>query len=458
MRRWWSRTEDSSGPKRGRRRAFPPPSGVPHVSGRSKATDGEAPYVAEKPSRAGRRVSEFTPSSRQGPPRLPYMPGVDGLRALAVAAVVIYHLGASWLPGGFLGVDVFLVISGYLITSLLLAEHRRSGRIELRRFWLRRARRLLPALFVMIVVVLAVMVIVHPGEVARLHGAVLASFAYVANWYFAFADVSYFEQFARPSIFQHLWSLAVEEQFYLLWPPVIALGLVCLGRRWLLAGVAVLLAGSTALAWVLWEPFTDPSRIYYGTDTRAGGSSRGSSWPSCSRPARLGPAVRPRGPHRARRARDRRPGRAGLADAHPRRPGRAALSRRLPAGRARDRGPDRRRRPPLVAPRAGLRRVRPRVAGGSQLRHLPLALAGADADPGRSGRPVRRAGSRRAAGGADRGRGRPLLPLRRAPLPPARIPRGPRLRSAAGAAGHPGRLASPRPPRPPQRWPRWPWP
>ena len=174
-------------------------------------------------------MSDSTPSSRQGPPRLPYMPGVDGLRALAVAAVVIYHLGAGWLPGGFLGVDVFFVISGYLITSLLLAEHRRTGRIELRRFWLRRARRLLPALFLMIVVVLAVMVLVHPGEVARLHGAVLASFGYVANWYFAFANVPYFEQFGRPSVLQHLWSLAVEEQFYLLWPPIMALGLTVPG-------------------------------------------------------------------------------------------------------------------------------------------------------------------------------------------------------------------------------------
>ena len=238
-------------------------------------------------------MSESTPSSRQGPPRLPYMPGVDGLRALAVAAVVIYHLGASWLPGGFLGVDVFLVISGYLITSLLLAEHRRSGRIDIRRFWLRRARRLLPALFLMIVVVLAVMVLVHPGEVARLHGAVLASLAYVANWYFAFADVSYFEQFARPSIFQHLWSLAVEEQFYLLWPPLIALGLVFLGRRWLMVGVGVLIAGSTALAWVLWEPFTDPSRIYYGTDTRAAGLLAGVALAFAFPATRLGPAARP---------------------------------------------------------------------------------------------------------------------------------------------------------------------
>ena len=238
-------------------------------------------------------MSESTPSSRQGPPRLPYMPGVDGLRALAVAAVVIYHLGAGWLPGGFLGVNVFFVISGYLITSLLLAEHRRTGHIELVRFWMRRARRLLPALFAMIVVVLAVMVLVHPGEVARLRGAVLASFGYVANWYFAFAHVSYFEQFGRPSIFQHLWSLAVEEQFYLVWPPVIALGLVLMGRRWLLAGVGVLIAGSTLLAWLLWEPFTDPSRIYYGTDTRAVGLLAGVALAFVLPPTRLGPVKSP---------------------------------------------------------------------------------------------------------------------------------------------------------------------
>ena len=105
---------------------------------------------------------------------MPYMPGVDGLRAVAVAAVVTYHIGASWLPGGFLGVDIFLVISGYLITSLLLAERRATGTIDLVRFWIRRARRLLPALFVMMAVVLAYMVIFHHGEVARLRGATLA--------------------------------------------------------------------------------------------------------------------------------------------------------------------------------------------------------------------------------------------------------------------------------------------
>lgn len=204
-------------------------------------------------------------------PGLAYMPGIDGLRALAVAGVVIYHLGAGWLPGGYLGVDVFLVISGFLITSLLLVEHDRSGRINLRRFWFRRARRLLPAVFVMIAVVLAVMLVLHTGEVAHLRGQIIASLAYVVNWHFIFADVPYFEQFGRPSVFLHLWSLAIEEQFYLVWPLVLAaVMMLAAWRRTMLALIVVSAsATSVVLAWVLWEPFVDPSRIYYGTDTRA---------------------------------------------------------------------------------------------------------------------------------------------------------------------------------------------
>ena len=225
------------------------------------------------------------PSASKAPaPRLPYMPGVDGLRALAVGAVVVYHFGAGWLPGGFLGVDVFLVISGYLITSLLLAELRATDRIDLKRFWLRRCRRLLPALFLMLAVVMLAMVIFHHGEVARLRGALLASMGYVANWYFAFANVPYFEQFGRPSVLQHLWSLAVEEQFYLLWPPIMAIGMAFFGKRHLLIGVMVGIVGSTILSWVLYEPNVDPSRIYYGTDTRAVGLLAGVAlaflWPA----------------------------------------------------------------------------------------------------------------------------------------------------------------------------------
>ena len=211
------------------------------------------------------------PGDAARPPRLPYMPGVDGLRALAVGVVVAYHAGATWLPGGFLGVNVFLVISGFLITSLLLQERRASGRIDLRRFWLRRARRLLPAVAVMVAVVLAVMLVLHPGEVGRLRGAVVSSVFYVTNWYQIAAEQSYFARFARPSVLQHLWSLAVEEQFYLLWPPVLAAGIATLGRRRLLYGVLAGMAASTVLAAVLWAPRADPSRIYYGTDTRAAG-------------------------------------------------------------------------------------------------------------------------------------------------------------------------------------------
>jgi len=207
----------------------------------------------------------------EGGSRLPYLPAVDGLRAVAVAAVVVFHLGAAWLGGGFLGVDVFLVISGYLITSLLLAEHETRGRIDLVRFWLRRARRLLPALFLVMAVSLAAMVVLHPDEVARLRGAVLASLAYVTNWYFVFADVPYFEQFGRPSLLLHLWSLAVEEQFYLVWPPLLAIGLALVGRRVVLALAIAGTAGSAALAWWLFAPFTGTDRIYYGTDTRAVG-------------------------------------------------------------------------------------------------------------------------------------------------------------------------------------------
>lgn len=222
-------------------------------------------------------------------PRLPYMPGIDGLRALAVSTVVLYHAGTSWIPGGFLGVDVFLVISGYLITSLLLAEMQATGRIDLMRFWIGRARRLLPAVILMIVVVLGVMAILHPNEVGNLRGAVVASLFYVTNWYQIAVHQSYFAQFSRPSVFQHLWSLAVEEQFYLLWPPIMAVAITTFGKRRVVYGVIAGTVLSTALAAILFSPGHDPSRIYYGTDTRAAGLLVGVllafAWPA----ARLAP-------------------------------------------------------------------------------------------------------------------------------------------------------------------------
>ncbi|HKG37148.1 MAG TPA: acyltransferase family protein [Solirubrobacterales bacterium] len=203
--------------------------------------------------------------------RLPYMPGIDALRALSVLAVFLYHAGIGWMPGGFLGVDVFFVISGYLITALLLSEYRRDGHVSVGRFWLRRARRLLPAVGVLIAATMTLAAIFVPDEVAALRDDAIASLLYVTNWHFIFTEQSYFEQFERPSLFRHLWSLAIEEQFYLLWPLALAAGMTLLGRRRLLIGVlagAVLSAGLMA---VLFDPDGDVSRVYYGTDTRAVG-------------------------------------------------------------------------------------------------------------------------------------------------------------------------------------------
>ena len=203
--------------------------------------------------------------------RLPYSPALDGLRALAVIAVLIYHAGLHWLPGGFLGVEIFFTISGYLITSLLLSEWRESGRINLGQFWLRRGRRLLPALFLVIVCSLVFAVLFLPDEVAKLRADALASFAYVINWYLIFSQQSYFEAVGRPSLLRHLWSLAVEEQFYLIWPLIFVLTMTRFRKRTALIGVAVAALISMFLMAMLYAPGADPSRVYYGTDTRASG-------------------------------------------------------------------------------------------------------------------------------------------------------------------------------------------
>lgn len=204
-------------------------------------------------------------------PRLPYLPGLDGLRACAVAAVLLYHAGCTWIPGGFLGVEVFFVISGYLITALLLAEWPARRRIDLKAFWLRRARRLLPAVFVLIVAVLAVAVVWLPGEVAGLRGDALASAGYVTNWYLILGEKSYFETVGRPSLLRHLWSLAVEEQFYLIWPLLFAGMLRFWTRRRTIVAILLGAAASTLLMAALYRPDADPSRVYYGTDTRMAG-------------------------------------------------------------------------------------------------------------------------------------------------------------------------------------------
>jgi peptidoglycan/LPS O-acetylase OafA/YrhL len=203
--------------------------------------------------------------------RLPYLPGLDGLRALAVMAVILYHADLRWMPGGFLGVEVFFVISGYLITSLLLVEWRRRGRIDLKDFWLRRARRLLPALFMLIGATLTFAVLFLSHEVASLRADALAAIGYVTNWYLVLVQKSYFEVVGRPSLLRHLWSLAVEEQFYLLWPLLFTVAMRRWSRRRVLLAVLVAAAASTLLMAILYQPKVDPSRVYYGTDTRAAG-------------------------------------------------------------------------------------------------------------------------------------------------------------------------------------------
>ncbi|CAN5349388.1 acyltransferase family protein [soil metagenome] len=202
---------------------------------------------------------------------LPYLSALDGLRAIAVVAVILYHADEAWLQGGYLGVEVFFTISGYLITALLVTEYERDGRVDLIRFWRRRARRLLPALGVLMIGVTLLAMVTARDALGSLTGQGIAALAYVMNWSLIFTEQSYFESFGRPPLLQHLWSLAIEEQFYLVFPLLFLAGRRLLGRRltlWLfLAGVVA----STALMWTSYTPGTDPSRLYYGTDTRAAG-------------------------------------------------------------------------------------------------------------------------------------------------------------------------------------------
>ncbi len=207
------------------------------------------------------------PVERTGP-HLAYRPGLDGLRAIAVAGVFLYHSRIDWLPGGFLGVDLFFVLSGYLITSLLLVEWEARNRIDLRRFWLRRARRLLPALVVVVLAALVLAAIFARDDLARTRGDAVSSLLYYTNWHEIIANHSYFNLMGRPSLLQHLWSLAVEEQFYVIWPLLLVPGLVLLGRKRLPLLVVAGIAGSATLMWLLYKP-TDPTRVWNGTDTRA---------------------------------------------------------------------------------------------------------------------------------------------------------------------------------------------
>ena len=221
-----------------------------------------------------------------------YLPGLDGIRALAIVGVLLYHADVGGLSGGFLGVDVFFVLSGFLITSLILEEFDRSSRIDFRRFYLGRARRLLPALGVMLTVVGLVVAIFYRDAARTFLNDAIASVLYVNNWWYVFADQSYFAFIGRPPLLKHLWSLSVEEQFYLIWPAIVFL----LVRRWGRRGVlitALLLAAASTIVMVLisdasgFPEYADPSRAYFGTDAHAMGLLIGAGLACVWRPGRL---------------------------------------------------------------------------------------------------------------------------------------------------------------------------
>jgi peptidoglycan/LPS O-acetylase OafA/YrhL len=204
------------------------------------------------------------------PRRIAYSPALDGLRGLAVLAVLLYHGGVTWAAGGHLGVDAFFVLSGYLITSLLLNEWREEQTIALLAFWSRRARRLLPALFVMLVgMALFCLFVAKPDNLDQLRADGIATLFYSMNWRLIWSGQDYFNLFTS-SPFEHMWSLAIEEQYYLIWP-IFTLAVMRLRKSpRFMFGLCLSLAIVSAL-WMfkLYDPEQNPSRLYYGTDTRA---------------------------------------------------------------------------------------------------------------------------------------------------------------------------------------------
>ena len=198
-----------------------------------------------------------------------YLPAIDGLRALAVTAVFAYHFNPALVPGGYLGVDLFFVISGYLITLGLIEEHAATGQIGLRHFWLRRAKRLIPAVGALVLAMLALTALTDPVRLSTLRSEALATFVYVTNWYFVFREQPYFETIGQPSVLRHLWSLAVEEQFYLIWPIVLMLLLPRLRHSFVFMLILATAIASALLAYFLDIGGASLDRLYYATDTRA---------------------------------------------------------------------------------------------------------------------------------------------------------------------------------------------
>lgn len=235
-------------------------------------------------------------TARQPPPaQRARIAGLDGLRALAVVAVLLYHADVGWARGGFVGVDVFFVLSGYLVTTIVVEGFARTGSLRFGRFWSGRLRRLAPAQLALIVAVTVTVAIWHPSELADLPGQVLAALTGTTNWYLIANEGSYFEQLGRPPVLRHLWSLAVELQFYLVFPPLLVLALKRVGSRVdrIVVGLLIAVLASTIYLAVLFDPNTDPTRAYFDTFARLAAPLTGAALALVWRPQALrrGPAA-----------------------------------------------------------------------------------------------------------------------------------------------------------------------
>lgn len=227
-----------------------------------------------------------------------YIPGLDGIRAIAVMGVLLYHADLEFIPGGFLGVDVFFVLSGFLITSLLLEQYQRSGTINFKVFYLGRIRRLFPALIALLLVVALVSAFFYKDAAGRSLGDIVASAFYVNNWWYVVGEQSYFDFIARPPMLKHLWSLAIEEQFYFIWPAVAFVIMRTWHRRGVLIFSLTLALASTVWMFYLsnangYPELADPSRVYFGTDSHAMGLLIGAALAAVWRPGRIQPKVTP---------------------------------------------------------------------------------------------------------------------------------------------------------------------
>lgn len=221
-----------------------------------------------------------------------YISGFDGVRTLAVIGVILYHLFPYRMTGGFLGVPIFFVVSGYLITDLLIQEYEQNQQIDIKAFYVRRMKRLYPALMTMVLTTSAFVTLFARESIDKLRGVIVSNIFYVYNWFQVSNHESYFDKFGNQSPFTHLWSLSIEGQFYLIWPLVILIMLKLIRSRQTNFDILLVAAFVSALLMIiLFKPGQDPSRIYYGTDTRMFSIVLGAAlaflWPSTKLKANL---------------------------------------------------------------------------------------------------------------------------------------------------------------------------